>query len=550
MKRCPQCNRLESDDALSFCRVDGTPLVGDSANVDPAAGTMMLGSGSVAGEAETSRLTDANTNVSNVRQTGPRTILPDRPEAERTQALRKPKSRWVIMVSVFAIPFFNASGNADVEYLSDGMTETLISSLSQLQNLNVKPRSSVFRYKGKEIDPQRIAKDLNVQAILNGRVTQRGEGLSLFVELIDVALDKVVWSQQYNRKQTDLVTLQTDVARDVSSRLKSKLSGADEAKVTKTYTNNPDAYQLYLKGKYYQSKYNEDSYQKAIAYYKQAIEIDPNYALAYLGIAGAYNTASDWYLAPNEAMPKAKAADLKALELDNTLAEAHYLLGIIAFWYEWDWATTEREMRQAFELDPLYPMYGVYLSAMGRHEEAIRAEEMTQRSFPLDLQKNMDLDGVYLYAGRLDQSIEHARKTLELDQNYWGAYQDLGLAYERKKQFPEAIAALEKARSLDSNPSVSGYLGFVYAAAGKKAEAQRVLNELKALSKQRHVPPYSIAIIYAGLNDKDEAFEWLNKAYDDRSFFIALLKVETTLDNLRPDPRFKELLKRANLPES
>ena len=574
MKRCRQCNRLESDDALSFCRVDGTPLVGDSANVDPAAGTMMLGSGSVAGEAETSRLTDANTNVSNVRQTGPRTILPDRPEAERTQALRKPKSRWVIMVSVFAIliaaayayyvtrksntaissiavmPFFNASGNADVEYLSDGMTETLISSLSQLQNLNVKPRSSVFRYKGKEIDPQRIAKDLNVQAILNGRVTQRGEGLSLFVELIDVALDKVVWSQQYNRKQTDLVTLQTDVARDVSSRLKSKLSGADEAKVTKTYTNNPDAYQLYLKGKYYQSKYNEDSYQKAIAYYKQAIEIDPNYALAYLGIAGAYNTASDWYLAPNEAMPKAKAADLKALELDNTLAEAHYLLGIIAFWYEWDWATTEREMRQAFELDPLYPMYGVYLSAMGRHEEAIRAEEMTQRSFPLDLQKNMDLDGVYLYAGRLDQSIEHARKTLELDQNYWGAYQDLGLAYERKKQFPEAIAALEKARSLDSNPSVSGYLGFVYAAAGKKAEAQRVLNELKALSKQRHVPPYSIAIIYAGLNDKDEAFEWLNKAYDDRSFFIALLKVETTLDNLRPDPRFKELLKRANLPES
>ena len=259
MKRCPQCNRLESDDALSFCRVDGTPLVGDSAYTDPDAGTMRLGSVPVAAEAETSRLTDANTNVSNVRQTGPTTNLPERPEEDRTQALRKPKSLRVVMVSVFAIviiaaatyayyvtcksntissiavmPFVNASGNGDLEYLSDGMTETLISSLSQLPNLNVKPRSSVFRYKGRETDPQTIAKALNVQAILNGRVTQRGQDLSLFVELIDVALEKVVWSQQYNRKQSDLVTLQTDIARDVSSRLKTKLSGADEAKVTKT----------------------------------------------------------------------------------------------------------------------------------------------------------------------------------------------------------------------------------------------------------------------------------------------------------------------------
>ena len=271
--------------------------------------------------------------------------------------------------------------------------------------------------------------------------------------------------------------------------------------------------------------------------------------MAYLGIAEAYDTASDWYLPPNEAMPKAKAAALKALELDNTLADAHYHLGVLAFWYDWDWITAETEMKRAIELDPSYTMYGLYLAAMGRHEEAVRAQEMTLRRFPLDLQFSMDLAGVYLSAGRLDQAIDEARKTSELDPNYWGAYQELGLAYERKKQFPEAIAALEKARSLDNNPSVLGYLGFVYAAAGKKAEAQRVLDQLKGLSKQRHVPPYSIAIIYAGLNDKDQAFEWLNKAYDDRSFFIALLKVETTLDNLRPDPRFKELLKRANLPE-
>jgi len=361
-------------------------------------------------------------------------------------------------------------------------------------------------------------------------------------------LDRVVWSQQYNRKQNDLVTLQADIARDVSNRLTSKLSGADEAKVMKTYTTNPEAYQLYLKGKFYYSKYNQESYQKAIDHYQQAIDIDPNYALAYLGMAEVYNNASDFYLAPNVAMPKAKAAVLKAIELDNTLAEAYYYLGIFTFWYDWDWATAEREMKRAIELDPNYTMYGLYLAAMGKHEEAIRAQEMTNRRSPLDLQFGMDLSGIYLAADRVDQSIEQSRKTIELDPNYWGGYQELGLGLLQNRQFSEAIAALEKSRSLDKNPSVSGYLGFAYAAADKKAEAQKILDELKEQSKKQYVPAYSIAIIYAGLNDKDQAFEWLNKAYADRSFYIALLNFESTLDYLRPDPRFKELLRRANLP--
>ena len=554
-----------------FCRTDGTALVSDSLPLSGEVGTARFGASAETATRILPHATDGNIN----RSTGPTTVLTPTAMPGGTRELTKHKRSWTVIAlvvlvvaavsvggyfyftrkgqtpiqSIAVMPFTNESGNPDLEYLSDGMTETLISSLSQLQNLNVRPRSSVFRYKGKETEPKTIGNELNVQSILNGRVTQRGQDLSLFVELIDVALDKVVWSQQYNRKQTDLVTLQSDIARDVSSRLKPKLSGTDEAKVTKIYTTNADAYQLYLKGKYYQSKYNEDSYKKAIDYYKQATELDPNYALAYLGIAEAYNTASDWYLAPDDAMPKAKAASLKTLELDNTLAEAHYNLGTLAFWYDRDWITVEREMKLAIELDPSYTMYAFYLAAMGRHDEAVRAQETTQRRFPLDLQKGMDLAGIYAAAGRLDQAIEQAKKTSELDPNYWGAYQELGLAYERKKQFPEAIAALEKARSLDNNPSVSGYLGFVYAEAGKKAEAQRVLDQLKALSRQRHVPPYSIAIIYAGLNEKDEAFEWLNKAYDDRSFFISLLNIEPTLDNLRPDPRFKELLRRANLPE-
>jgi len=573
MKRCPQCNRLESDDALAFCRADGTALIGDSGSVGADAAKFHSAQVMMS-EIETSILPHPSTTPEITRSTGPTTFLPATLTQSTTRDLSKPKRfRFVLPLAVLGVvvalvagyfyfsrknntiesiavmPFVNASGNGEVEYLSDGMTETLISSLSQLPNLNVKPRSSVFRYKGKETNPQTIAKELNVQAILNGRVVQRGQDLSLYVELIDVALEKVVWSQQYNRQQSDLVMLQTDIARDVSSRLKTKLSGADEAKVTKTYTNNPEAYQLYLKGKYFYSKYNANSYQKAIDYYKQAIEMDPNYALAYHAIAEAYNTATDWYLPPKEAQPKAKAAVLKALELDSTLAEAHNTLGIIAFWYDWDWITAEREWKRAGELDSSYSTYPLYLAAMGRYDGAIKAQEMHQRSSPLDLQMRMDLEGVYLYAGRYDQVIDQARKTMELDQNYWAAYQDAGLAYERKKQYPEAIAALEKASSLDNNPSILGYLGYVYAAAGKKAEAQRVLGELKELSKQRYVPSYSIAIIYAGLNDKDKAFELLNKAYDERSFFMALLKVETVLDNLRPDPRFKGMLKRLNLPE-
>ena len=451
--------------------------------------------------------------------------------------------------SIAVMPFANESGNPEVDYLSDGMTETLITSLSQLPNLNVKPRSSVFRYKGKETPAQTIGKELNVQAILNGRVVQRGQDLSLFVELIDVALDKVAWSQQYNRKQTDLVTLQTEIARDVSAKLKTKLSGEDVANVTKTYTTNPEAYQLYLKGNYYYGKYSENSYQKAIEYYQQAIAIDPNYALPYQGIAAAYNWANDFYFPPHEAMPKAKAAALRALELDPTLADAYWILGQIAFWYDWNWSAAEREMHRASELDASYSIYPLYLSAMGRHNEAIKAGEMRQRSLPLDLNMNWDLQGIYHYAGRYDLSIEQARKTLELDPNYWGSYTNLGQTYERKKQYPEAIASLEKARALDTNTSIPGYLGYVYAAAGKRAEAQNVLEELQELSKQRHVSPYYIAVIYAGLNDKDRAFEWLNKAYEARAFSMALLKVETVFDNLRPDPRFKDLLKRMNLPK-
>jgi serine/threonine-protein kinase len=454
--------------------------------------------------------------------------------------------------SIAVMPFENKSGNADAEYLSDGMTETLISSLSNLPNLNVKPRSSVFHYKGKETNPRTIGKELNVQALLNGRVVQRGNDLSLYVELIDAALDKVIWSETYNRKQTDLVMLQTDIARDVSGKLKAKLSGADEAKVTKNYTQNSEAYQLYLKGNFYSAKSTEAGYKKAIEFYRQAIEIDPRYALAYNGIARAYLISADWYLSPAEALPKMKAEALRALEFDDQLAEAHTLLGIYTYWHERDILSSESEFKRAIELDPnnseAHHQYGNYLVYTSRFDEGIAEMRLAQGLAPLDLTLNSDLAQDYLFAGRFDSAIEQARKTIEMDQTFWLPQLFLGLAYERKRQLPEAIAAIQNAHSLDNNPWITGYLGYVYATAGKKAEAQKIIDELKELSKQRYVPPYSIAIIYAGLNDKDQAFEWLNKSYEVYSW-THQLNVDTVFGNLRDDPRFKALLKRMKLPE-
>jgi adenylate cyclase len=571
MKRCPQCNRVETDDSLVFCRTDGAGLVVDSFHAIGEAGTVRLGS--LPTENATSILPHATaSNVS--RSTGPTTVLSPATTPSATREVIRPKRSWVAIPlvalvaatlcvggyfyfvrnaqksiqSIAVMPFVNESGNADVEYLSDGMTETLISSLSQLPNLNVRPRSSVFRYKGKETDPQTIGNELNVQAILNGRVVQRAQDLSLFVELVDVALDKVVWSRRYDRKQSDIVTLQTDVARDVSNQLKTKLTGEDEARVTKAYTANPEAYDLYLKGNYYEHKYNQDGYRKAIEYYEQAIEKDPNYALAYVGMGNAYVTASGWYLAPNEAMPKAKTAGSKALDLDNSLADAYRLLGIYEIWYGLDWVTCERNLKRAIELGSTtsHEPYAFYLIAVGNIDQAVTELRLSQSLNPLNLDTNSSLSYAYIFASRYDEAIEQARRTIELDPNYWRSHEMLGLAYERKQQYPEAIAALEKARTLDGNPEIMGYLGYVYAVSGKRTEAQKVLDELKRPARNSYVSLY-VAYIYSGLNDKDKTFELLDKAVEERGL-VSTIRVDPPFANLGGDPRFKDLVKRLNLP--
>ena len=455
--------------------------------------------------------------------------------------------------SIAVMPFVNESGNADVEYLSDGMTETLISSLSNLPNLSVKPRSSVFRYKGKETNPQTIAKELNVQAILNGRVVQRGNEITLYIELIDAQKDTVLWKGDYNRQMSNLVTLQSEIARDVSGKLKSKLSGAEIAAVEKVYTNNPEAYRLYLKGVYHAAKFNKEELDIGFGYLRQAVALDPNYALAYHGLAYYHYLIVDWTMSPHEAMPKAKEEALKAIELDDKLAVAHADLGAVYWYYDWNWPAAEKEFKRAIELDPddslSHEMYGWYLVTMGRVDEGIAELKRGQQLDPLAQERTSVLGWNLYLARRYDESIEQHRKAIELEPDYWPGYSWLGNALAQKGRWPEAIEAFQKAISIEpviAVPTIG--LGRVYAVSGKKDEAIKVLAELNDRSKHPYVSSYLIASIYAGLGDKDKAFASLERAYEDRSWYMNHLKLDPELDSLHSDPRFADLVRRVGLP--
>jgi TolB-like protein/Tfp pilus assembly protein PilF len=583
MKRCPTCNRVESDDALVFCRADGTALISESGPVSADAGTMKFGSAPVSSEIETSVLPRTSTSPEINRVTAPTTVLPARPTPGATQALSKPKKRKAIgaMAAVIAIalivgaylywprgknapvpiesiavmPFVNESGNADVEYLSDGMTETLISSLSQLPNLNVKARSSVFRYKGKETDAKTIGKELNVQAILNGRVVQRGDQITLSLELVDVSTENVLWSQQYNRKQSDLVTLQGEIAHDVSSKLKSKLSGADVAKVEKNYTANPEAYELYLKGRFQWNKRTSESLKQAVEFYQQAIEKDPNYAAAYSGLAETYVLFTAYGVASaKDSMPQAKAAATRALELDDSLAEAYAALGRYLNYYEWDRIGAEKAFRRAIELNPNYAtahdwLGGENLALRKRFDEALVSQRRAEELDPLSSSISADVGWTLFFARRYDEAIAQLNRTLSLDPNFYVARANLCWAYSAKGMHREAIAECRKARELNDDSFIKGYLALVLARSGQREEARKLLDELKLESTRRYVTSYGVALAYIGLNKKEEALVWLEKEVAERGYWAGVYAVAPELDDLRSEPRFKEMLKRMNLPE-
>lgn len=468
-------------------------------------------------------------------------------------------ARPAVINSIAVLPFVNESGNADVEYLSDGMTETLISSLSQIPKLNVKARSSVFRYKGKDADAQTVGKELNVQAILNGTVVQRGQDLALHIELIDASTESVLWSEDYKQPLANLVSLQSEITRDVSSKLKIKLSGADERKLAKIYTENAEAYQLYLKGRYYWYKFPAKDFEKSRDYFQQAIDADPNFALAYVGLADYYGfSAALGILPPDENWLKNEAAAKKALELDKSLGETHNALAGLRLYYYRDWAAAEREFRRAIELSPNYAEahnhYGQDLSFFGRSEEAVAEMKKAIELEPLSVRFNRNLARLFYWMRDDDRAVEQYRKTLELDPNDAYTRELLGYAYEQKGMQTEAVAEWSKALTLTGQNEAATILERAFAASGFSVAVrslwQKKLEQLNERAKRgEYVPALNYALAHTRLADKEQAFVWLAKAERERNRLIFDVKLEPTYDSLRDDPRFQDLLRRVGLPQ-
>jgi TolB-like protein/Tfp pilus assembly protein PilF len=454
--------------------------------------------------------------------------------------------------SLAILPLVNASGNPSAEYLSDGLTESIINNLSQLPQLRVMACSTVFHYKGLEVDPRHVGRELGVQAVLVGKVLQVGARLIIRTELVDVKNGWQLWGEQYNRNFSDILMVEEEISREISEKLRIKLTGEKKKRLTKRYTENTQAYQLYLKGRYYWNKYTKDGMKLGFECFQQAIDLDPNYALAYTGLADSYYRFSNLHMPSREAMPKAKAAAMKALEIDEELAEAHISLGLVRMHYDWDWLDAEREYRRAIDLKPGYAIthqrYGIYLNQMGRLDEAMAELKLAQELDPLSLQISVNLGSTLFLMRQYNLAIELGRKTLETDPNFFPAHVLLGMAYEQERKFSEAIAEFQRANEIEDSQTILGYLGYAYAISGKRAEAVKLLGELKGRSKRSYLSPYSIALIYTGLGEKDQALVWLEKAYEERDSLMAYLKVSPRLDSLRSDPRFRRLLRRFESP--
>ena len=580
MKRCPECGR-EYDNTMMFCLDDGAKLLYGPATSEPGAvatgvfgadepTTAILHSTAAPGEAPT------RAQIHATEQTA---ILPKLTEPPITISFSRKKSLIVAALgitlvaalgigsylyygrgsgkqieSIAVMPFVNESGNAEIDYLSDGMTETLISSLTQVPNLNVKARSSVFRYKGKETDAKTLGKELNVQAILNGRVAQRGDQLTLSLELVDVQTENAIWSQQYTRKQTDLVSLQSEIARDVSGKLKSKLSGVDLARVEKNYTTNPEAYQLYLKGRFYWNKRDAENLKKAIEQFKAAAAIDPNYALAYAGLADSYAvTVQNMVMPSSEAFPQAKAYAERALEIDERLAQSHATLGLINY-NLWNWPDSEKEFKRAIELDPNYPTahqwYASVLNAVGRSDESLAEMKRANELDPLSMIILLNLGLRYLERGDFDAGVAQLKKIYEIDPGFEAGHLYLGLGYFKQGRTADALVELQTLVDRTKRGSeVLSFLGYVHGKAGNRDKALALIKEIKESSVKADSDSYNIAAIYAGLGDKEQAFVWLDRSFQERSYSMASFRSDIFFESLRDDPRFKAMLKRLNLPE-
>jgi TolB-like protein/Tfp pilus assembly protein PilF len=557
MKRCPRCNRVESDEALKFCRADGATLVSDSGSITGDASTAKFGSCAGSSEIETGILPNV-TEASINRATAPTTVLPVAQIPSTTREFSKQK-RWVVIApiavavlvisiagysyfsrknnaaiqSIAVMPFVNASGNADLDYLSDGMTETLIKSLSQLPNLNVKARSTVFRYKGKDTDAKTIGKELGVPAILNGRMTQRGDQLTLNLELIDTQTENVIWTDQYDRKSSDLVSLQNQIARDVTSKLKIQLTSADQLKLAKNYTNDPEAYRLYLQGRFYWNKRTKSEVDKAIVYFKQAIERDPNFALGYVGLADSDE---------DNDRPTKKEYIRRALEIDDNLAEAHASLGY-QYMCSQDWAASERELKRAMDLNPNYPQAyswnGARLMMIGKYDESLAS---IRRGLEIDPTSN----GINFYygvclavSGKRNEAIQQFKKMIEMDPTFPWTHSFLSRIYRWNGDYAASVEERAISLELDGNPEGAKRVRESFANGGWEG-FQRLLRQNNSGLMGRGELDAA---------EKETTIETLTRQAAEGSFWLFLIKTDPMFDPLRGDPRFQALVKKFDAPK-
>jgi serine/threonine protein kinase/tetratricopeptide (TPR) repeat protein len=456
--------------------------------------------------------------------------------------------------SVAVLPFVNVSADPNIEYLADGVTEGIISSLSRVPQLRVMARSTVFSFKGREVSAQKVGKELAVDAVLLGRIAQRGDTLTIQTDLVSVSDGSELWGGQYNRKVADLLSVQEDISNEIYDNLRPKLTGQETAQLTKHYTENPEAYQLYLQGLYYRNKWTERGFTRAIDYFKQAAERDPNYALAYAGLADAYNFLGDsGYVAPKEVRQDAKSAAVHALKIDDTLPEAHIALALVREAYDWDWPGAETEFKRAIQLDPnsatAHQWYGDFLIRLGRLEEAKSELKKAKDLDPLSLPINSSVGLQFYFARQYEPAIQQLKKTLDLDPNFVPAQHALEAAYAQSGMYREAVGERQKVLTLSGNPDLAAAIGEDYRKSGYAGVLQSSLEGLTEVSKERYVSPYNIAQIHARLQEKDQALAWLEQAFSVRDSQMTYVKVDPAFDEIRSDPHFQQLLQRLTLPQ-
>ena len=585
MKRCPECRRDYYDDTLLYCLDDGNALLEGPANkseppavaggltpsfdddVEPQ--TAILHSTAAPGEAAT-RAQIHMTDQTAVLPSGKDDVVP-KPRGLDKRLLAAPFLVAIIVLggffgyrylkpaateqinSIAVLPFENRSGNSDTDYLSDGLAESLIYRLSQLPSLKVSPTNSVLRYKGKDTDVAQIAKELEVDAVMSGRLTQRGDDLTISVELTDARTKKLIWAEQYVRKMSDLLATQREIAGTVTQKLQLKLSGDDAKGLTKSYTNDNEAYQLYLRGRFYWNKRTTESLKTAIEQFKAASEKDPNFALAYVGLADSYLVGQYSLRGKDkEAVPLAKAYATRAFEIDPSLVEVNATLGLVDT-FSWNWTEAEKYYKRALELNPNYPSarhwYSRYLREMGKYDEAYEQIRQAQTADPLSLAISNNVGESLLEKGDIQGAIAESRRTLEIGTS-WVPYRTLAHCYLRLGQKDEALAnARKSAESLNGSAITLKVLGYVQGAIGNRTEASAIAREIEDKFAKGEADGRDVAVVYAGLGENDKVFEWLEKDFQNRNTSLTELRLEFPFAPLRSDPRFKDLAKRMNLPE-